>query len=75
MGWLTDKQQKMQRELAGSVKRLKSGNAIAAALALAGLSFLYGVVHAVGPGHGRAIISSYVVAWVLHGPSNRPSIC
>jgi hypothetical protein len=37
MGWLTDKQQKMQRELAGSVKRLKSGNAIAAALALAGL--------------------------------------
>ena len=29
---------------------------------LAALSFLYGVVHAVGPGHGKAIISSYVVA-------------
>jgi hypothetical protein len=53
MAWVTDTQQKMQRELAGSVKRLKSGNAIAAALTLAGLSFLYGVVHAVGPGHGR----------------------
>jgi nickel/cobalt transporter (NicO) family protein len=62
MSWITETQQRMQRELAASVKRLKSGNAVAAALALAGLSFLYGVVHAVGPGHGKAIISSYVVA-------------
>ena len=62
LSWVADTQQSMQRELATSVKRLKSGNAIAAALALAGLSFLYGIVHAVGPGHGKAIISSYVVA-------------
>lgn len=62
LSWVADTQQSMQRELAASVKRLKSGNAIGAALALAGLSFLYGVVHAVGPGHGKAIISSYVVA-------------
>ena len=62
LSWVADTQQGMQRELATSVKRLKSGNAIAAALALAGLSFLYGIVHAVGPGHGKAIISSYVVA-------------
>jgi ABC-type nickel/cobalt efflux system permease component RcnA len=52
----------MQRELATSVKRLKSGNALAATLTLAGLSFIYGVVHAIGPGHGKTIISSYVVA-------------
>jgi nickel/cobalt transporter (NicO) family protein len=62
MSWVTQTQQTMQQELAQSVKQLKSGNAIAAALALAGLSFLYGVVHAVGPGHGKAIISSYVIA-------------
>jgi ABC-type nickel/cobalt efflux system permease component RcnA len=62
LSWVADTQQSMQRELATSVKRLKSGNAIGAALALAGLSFLYGVVHAIGPGHGKAIISSYVVA-------------
>jgi nickel/cobalt exporter len=62
LSWVAETQQSMQRELATSVKRLKSGNAIAAALALAGLSFLYGIVHAVGPGHGKAIISSYVVA-------------
>ncbi|MGH7185297.1 MAG: hypothetical protein ACREIB_03330, partial [Pseudomonadota bacterium] len=62
LSWVAATQQSMQRELATSVKRLKSGNAIAAALALAGLSFRYGIVHAVGPGHGKAIISSYVVA-------------
>jgi len=60
--WVVDTQQTMQRELAGAVKRLKTGNRFAAAVALAGLSFLYGVVHALGPGHGKTVISSYVVA-------------
>ncbi len=53
LSWVADTQQNMQRNLATSVKRLKSGNAVGAALALAGLSFLYGMVHAVGPGMAR----------------------
>ena len=60
--WVVDTQQTMQRQLADGVKSLKTENAFAGAVTLAALSFIYGVVHAVGPGHGKTIISSYVVA-------------
>jgi ABC-type nickel/cobalt efflux system permease component RcnA len=60
--WVLDQQQKLQRVLAASVKSLKTDNPLAGAFTLAGLSFLYGILHAIGPGHGKTIISSYVVA-------------
>ncbi|MGB6769506.1 MAG: hypothetical protein WBE50_15710, partial [Methyloceanibacter sp.] len=61
-GWVLRTQQSLQRDLATGVKSLKGEHAIAGAFMLAALSFVYGVVHAVGPGHGKTIISSYVVA-------------
>ncbi|MGI8725506.1 MAG: nickel/cobalt transporter [Methyloceanibacter sp.] len=62
LGWVATTQRNIQRQLATSVKNMKAGNPLGAALALVGLSFVYGILHAIGPGHGKAIISSYVVA-------------
>ena len=62
MGWLMATQQYYQHEMAGAVRGLKSASPLAAALSLSAISFVYGVLHAAGPGHGKAIISSYVLA-------------
>lgn len=55
-------QQSFVRSMAQQIKALKSSDPITAAMTLASLSFLYGVLHAAGPGHGKAVISSYVLA-------------
>lgn len=55
-GW----QSSFYRELTATLKAMKSDGT--AGLWLAGLSFLYGILHAVGPGHGKAVISAYVLA-------------
>jgi ABC-type nickel/cobalt efflux system permease component RcnA len=59
-GWLLAKQAEFYRLLATTVRAAKTDGT--AALALVGISFLYGVFHAAGPGHGKAVISSYLVA-------------
>lgn len=60
--WVLAKQAEINRELAAAVRRLKTADPINATLTLAFLSFAYGVLHAAGPGHGKAVISSYVLA-------------
>jgi ABC-type nickel/cobalt efflux system permease component RcnA len=60
MGWILAKQAEFYRMLSGSIRAAKTdGSAVAG---LFGISFLYGVFHAAGPGHGKAVISSYLVA-------------
>jgi nickel/cobalt exporter len=58
--WILVKQAEFYRALAGAVRAAKLDGS--AAWTLFGISFLYGVFHAAGPGHGKAVISSYVVA-------------
>ncbi len=60
--WLLTQQQRLNRELANAVKELKQAGSFTAALVLGFVGFSYGVLHAAGPGHGKAIISSYVLA-------------
>jgi ABC-type nickel/cobalt efflux system permease component RcnA len=52
----------VQRRLAVAVRTLKGEDSAAAVWALVSLSFLYGVLHAVGPGHGKVVIASYLAA-------------
>jgi nickel/cobalt exporter len=60
VGWLLAKQSEFYRGLSGSIRAAKKDGS--AVWGLFALSFAYGVFHAAGPGHGKAVISSYVVA-------------
>ena len=60
VGWLLAKQSEFYRGLSTAIRAAKTDGS--AVWGLFGLSFAYGVFHAAGPGHGKAVISSYVVA-------------
>lgn len=53
-------QQDFYRALTGALKAMRQNPA--ELWVLIGLSFAYGVFHAAGPGHGKAVISSYMLA-------------
>jgi nickel/cobalt exporter len=58
--WINLRQQEFYRALATAMKAMREdGSKI---WILIGLSFAYGIFHAAGPGHGKAVISSYMVA-------------
>ena len=59
-GWILQKQAEFYRMLSGLIRAAKADGS--AAYTLMGISFLYGIFHAAGPGHGKAVISSYLVA-------------
>jgi nickel/cobalt exporter len=59
-GWIFAEQAAFYRSLSGYIRASKDDGA--AMWALFGISFLYGIFHAVGPGHGKAVISSYLIA-------------
>jgi nickel/cobalt exporter len=59
-GWVLHQQSDFYRMLSGAIRAAKADGS--AAWALLGISFAYGVFHAAGPGHGKAVISSYLVA-------------
>ena len=60
MGWLFAKQAEFDPQFSGLIRASKADGT--AAWQPMGLSFLYGIFHAAGPGHGKAVISSYLVA-------------
>ncbi|MBO6901320.1 MAG: nickel/cobalt transporter [Rhizobiaceae bacterium] len=60
LNWVNAQQQGFYRTLTGALKTMKQDGS--GTWVLVGLSFAYGVFHAAGPGHGKAVISSYMLA-------------
>lgn len=59
-GWILAMQSDFYRQMSGAIRAAKTDGS--AVTTLLGISFLYGIFHAAGPGHGKAVISSYLVA-------------
>lgn len=60
LNWINVQQQAFYRELTGALKAMRQDGSNLSVLI--GLSFAYGTFHAAGPGHGKAVISSYMLA-------------
>ena len=60
MGWILAQQGFFERSLAVAVRASRTD--ASGLWWLGGLSFVYGVLHAAGPGHGKAVLASYMVA-------------
>jgi nickel/cobalt transporter (NicO) family protein len=59
-GWIYAEQQRFFKALQTALSAMRENGSGGAALI--GLSFAYGIFHAAGPGHGKAVISSYLLA-------------
>lgn len=67
--WLSDVvgqviiiQTKLNREITATLRDAKNGDSFWPGLMIIGLSFLYGVFHAAGPGHGKMVTTTYFLS-------------
>lgn len=60
MGWIFAQQAAFYQQMSLAIRAAKTDGY--AVWTLVSISFLYGVFHAAGPGHGKAVISSYMIA-------------
>lgn len=58
--WLLQQQAGFHKAMVAAIGAVETSPAALATLI--GLAFAYGVLHAIGPGHGKAVIASYLVA-------------
>jgi ABC-type nickel/cobalt efflux system permease component RcnA len=60
--WVREKQQGFYGSINQAVHDIRTGNRSAATWSLLLISFAYGVFHAAGPGHGKVVISTWLIA-------------
>ncbi|MCR4376903.1 MAG: nickel/cobalt transporter [Rhodospirillales bacterium] len=59
-GYVYTQQREFSRSLNAAVNALRDGRD-GALMTLIGLGFTYGIFHAIGPGHGKAVITAYAL--------------
>ncbi|MGE3831763.1 MAG: nickel/cobalt transporter [Parvibaculaceae bacterium] len=60
--WVQEKQSIFYGAMRQSLNQIRAESSLAAAMTLMLLSFGYGIFHAAGPGHGKAVISAWLIA-------------
>ena len=60
--WVREKQQAYYGSMSGTLRQIRTESPYAAAWTLMLLSFGYGIFHAAGPGHGKTVISAWLLA-------------
>jgi ABC-type nickel/cobalt efflux system permease component RcnA len=59
---LADAQGRLNDAISDAFERVRDTHSHTAIALILGLAFLYGVLHALGPGHGKAVVASYFLA-------------
>jgi ABC-type nickel/cobalt efflux system permease component RcnA len=62
VGWIQVRQKAFYDAMSGALKGIRGQSQWTAAFMLMAMSFGYGVLHAAGPGHGKAVVSAWVLA-------------
>ncbi|MFW5454660.1 nickel/cobalt transporter [Thioalkalivibrio sulfidiphilus] len=64
--WVLNTQRDLHRQLARGMERIQNAPTAANTFALVLVGFLYGIFHAAGPGHGKAVITTYLLTHRQH---------
>jgi len=57
--YITLFQYELNRYISSSIRSLDDQNSLSISLSILGIAFIYGLVHAAGPGHGKALVAFY----------------
>jgi ABC-type nickel/cobalt efflux system permease component RcnA len=60
--WVLALQRRWLTDMRSAMASISGGNPWKGSVGLVSVAFAYGVIHAVGPGHGKAVITSYALA-------------
>lgn len=70
VSWVAHQQAGLNSAISAEIRLVAQGGSWSALATVLGLAFLFGVLHAVGPGHGKFVVSSYLLsrrATILRG--------